>query len=48
MTPEEYGDKYPDHLLEQYKLYVEMTDRVSQRRERSNPFFMTLYWQVQL
>ena len=42
MTPEEYGDKYPDHLLEQYKLYVEMTDRVSQRRERSNPFFMTL------
>ena len=42
MTPEEYGDKYPDHLLEQYKLYVEMTDRISQRRERSNQFFITL------
>ena len=42
MTPEEYGDKYSDHLLEQYKLYVEMTDRVSQRRERSNQFFITL------
>ncbi len=42
MKPEEYGDKYSDHLLEQYKLYVEMTDRVSQRRERSNQFFITL------
>ena len=42
MKPEEYGDRYSDHLLEQYKLYVEMTDRVSQRRERSNQFFITL------
>ena len=42
MSPEEYGDKYSDHLLEQYKPYVEMTDRVSQRRERSNQFFITL------
>ena len=42
MTPEEYGEKHSDHLLEQYKLYVEMTDRVSQRRERSNQFFITL------
>ena len=42
MSPEEYGDKYSDHLPEQYKLYVEMTDRVSQRRERSNQFFITL------
>ena len=42
MSPEEYGDKYSDHLLEQYKLYVELTDRVSQRRERSNQFFITL------
>lgn len=38
MTPE----KYSDHLLEQYKLYVEMADRVSQRREQSNRFYMTV------
>lgn len=42
MRPEDYGDRYSDHLLEQYKLYVEMTDRVSHRRERSNRFFITL------
>ena len=42
MTPEDYGEKFSDHFLEQYKLYVEMTDRVSQRRERSNQFFITL------
>ena len=42
MNPEAYGEKYSDHLLEQYKLYVEITDRVSQRRERSNQFFITL------
>ncbi len=42
MTPEEYGDKYPDHLIEQYKLYVEMADRVSQRRDQSNRFYVAL------
>lgn len=29
-------------LLEQYKLYVEMADRVSQRRAESNRFYMTI------
>lgn len=43
MKPEEYGEKYPDHLLEQYKLYVEMADRVSQRRDQSNKFYATIY-----
>ena len=42
MTPEEYGDKYSDHFLDQYKLYVEMADRISQRREQSNRFYVTL------
>ena len=42
MNPETYGDKYPDHLLEQYKLYVEMADRVSQRRDQSNRFYVTI------
>lgn len=31
-----------DRLLEQYKLYVEMADRVSQRRGLANTFFLTL------
>ena len=35
----EYGDNYQAHLLEQYKLYVEMADRISQRRDQSNRFY---------
>ena len=42
MNPKEYGDSYNDHLLEQYKLYVEMADRVSQRRDQSNRFYVTI------
>ena len=29
-------------IIEQYKLYVEMADRISQRRAESNKFFITL------
>lgn len=42
------GDDYPKnekwhgHLLEQYKLYVEMADRISQRRTTANSYFLTL------
>ena len=42
MKPDEYGDNYQAHLLEQYKLYVEMADRVSQRRDQSNRFYVTI------
>ncbi len=42
MRPEEYGEKFSDHFLEQYKLYVEMADRISQRREQSNRFYVAL------
>jgi hypothetical protein len=38
----EYGAQYKQHILEQYKLYVEMADRISQRRITSNTFFVTL------
>lgn len=31
-----------DTLLEQYSLYVEMADNVSQRRHQSNAFFLTV------
>ena len=42
-SPGEYQDDlYQPHLLEQYKLYVEMADRISERRGVANAFFATL------
>ena len=35
-------EQYSTTLLEQYKLYVEMADRVSARRGLANTFFLTL------
>ena len=43
MTPEQYGDNYRDHYLEQYKLCVEMADRVTQRKEQTNRLYVTLF-----
>lgn len=40
--PEEYGEKYHEHLLEQYKLYVEMADKVSERRQSANNYLLTV------
>ena len=34
--------KYNDHVLDQYKLYVEMADRISSRRLTANSFFLSL------
>jgi hypothetical protein len=31
-SPKSYGDRYQDHLLDQYKVYVEFMDRTRQRR----------------
>src|SRR3954452_21348561 len=36
------GEKSQAAILDQYKLYVEMADRVSQRRGLTNTFFLTL------
>ncbi len=36
------NDQYQQHILEQYKLYVEMADKVSARRDIANGFFLTL------
>lgn len=41
-TPEEYGERYQDHLLELYKLFVETSQHVSERRQQSNNFLLTL------
>lgn len=44
VSPEQYcsNEKYQDHLFEQYKLYVEMADKLSERRNVANTFFLTL------
>ena len=41
---DEYEDKgkYRDHVLEQYRIYIEMADRISARRSTANTFFLTL------
>jgi len=39
---EEYGDKFTEHLLEEYKLYVRMSDNLSNRRAQTNAFFISL------
>jgi len=40
---ENYGPLYKEHIFEQYKLYVEMADQVSNRRNLANTFFLTLH-----
>lgn len=42
MEPKDYGEKYQDHLIDQYKLYVEMADNVSTRRSQTNSFYITV------
>jgi low affinity Fe/Cu permease len=38
----DYGDKYADHLLEQYKLFVQMADQISARRATANNYFLAV------
>lgn len=42
VSASEYGERYQDHLLEQYKLYVQMADKISERRQSTNTFFLTV------
>jgi hypothetical protein len=41
-SPEIYGDKYKEHYMELYKLYVNTAEAVGERRQKSNSFFLTL------
>lgn len=41
-TPEQYGDRYRDHVLEQYKLFVTTSQQISERRQQANNFLLTL------
>lgn len=36
------NEKWQAHLIEQYKMYVEMTDRISQRRATANTYFLSV------
>ena len=40
-SKDEYGERYDEHLLQQYLLYVQMMDKVSERRSLANTFFLT-------
>lgn len=40
MSPSRYGERFQEHLLEQYKLYVQMADNISARRADSNQFYI--------
>ncbi len=44
VSSEQYGNEtqYRDHLLEMYKTYLEMADRISQRRQSANSFYLSL------
>lgn len=37
-----YGEEYRAHLLEQYKTYLELADKISERRSAANTFFLTV------
>lgn len=41
-APTQYGEKFQDHFLEQYKLYVESAQTVTERRLHSGNFFLAI------
>jgi len=42
VPPAQYGADYQRHLLDQYKLYVEMANAVSVRRTSANNYLLTI------
>jgi hypothetical protein len=42
VSRENYGNEFKAHILEQYKLYVEMADRVSSRRVQMSSFYTSI------
>jgi len=41
-TDKQYGSKYRDHYLEQYKLYIDSIEKISDRRQYANNYFITI------
>lgn len=39
---DKYGADYASHVLEQYRLYVQMTDKISERRQSANTYLLTV------
>jgi hypothetical protein len=39
---DKYGDRYIEHLLEQYKIYISSAEKISDRRQKANEFFLGL------
>ena len=37
----EYGNNYREHLLSQYLKYIDMADKISDKRTATNKFFLT-------
>ena len=37
-----YGSSYIEHLLDQYRLYVNSAEKISDRRQKTNEFFLGL------
>ena len=42
LPEEKYGNSYKSHYLEIYQAYLEMTDRISSRRQTTNSFFLSI------
>lgn len=42
LTEDDYGTSYKDHCLDIYKLYVNMADNISARRQSANSYFLTV------
>ena len=41
-TEETYGESFKNHLFEQYKLYVESAEKISERRVSANNYLLTV------
>lgn len=41
-TPEGYGDSFRSDLFQQYKMYVESAERISERRVAANNYLLTV------
>jgi hypothetical protein len=42
MDAVKYGPNYQEHLLDQYKVYVQMADNISARRAQANQFYISV------
>lgn len=41
-TEEQYGEHFKEHYLDIYKMYVGLADKISERRQSANSFFLSI------